>query len=111
MNRSIEWRLARAFLRCYSLLVFVSLINTSFGQLFGAFFIKGIDPAVAASNRAYAGGYILCGLVTAVLLWSFSDRIADKLTKSPEFQTFKLKLKSSRFRLTLALGLRDWFFW
>ena len=88
MNRSLEWRLARTFVRCYSLVLLMSFIQAAIGPIFG-FWITGFnrsglirDPSGEISNLGLwlaTISTLTAWLVAVVILWYYSDKIANKL--------------------------------
>ena len=80
MNQSLEWRLARTFVRCYSLVLFISLIQAIFGPFFSLFMTNYANsPEEMWKIRATAISGLCASLAVIVILWRYSDRIANKL--------------------------------
>jgi hypothetical protein len=87
MNQSLEWRLARTFVRCYSLVLLISFTQAIIGPMFG-FWMPGYttsgviwDRSIVPTLGIWLATISTLGvwLASIVILWFYSNRIADKL--------------------------------
>jgi hypothetical protein len=81
MNQSLEWRLARTFVRCYALVLIISLVQALFGPLFALLTTANYagGPDELWKIRAVGISSLVAWLAAVVILWFYSNRIADKL--------------------------------
>src|SRR5258708_38410803 len=80
MNQSLEWRLARTFVRCYSLVLAISLVQVFFGPIFALLATNSAtNPEDLWKVGAVAFSSLVAWLAVVLLLWRYSDRIANKL--------------------------------
>lgn len=87
MNQSLEWRLARTFVRCYALVLLVSFTQAIIGPIFGLWMPRLIGPgviwdqSVVSTLGVWLATIFTLGvwLASIVILWIFSDKAADRL--------------------------------
>jgi len=85
MNRSLEWRLARTFCRCYSLVLILSLVQASFGPLFALLMTSdGFGQREMWTLRVVLIFTLVAWLGAVAVLWFYSDKIADRLAGTGE---------------------------
>lgn len=104
MSQSLEWRLARTFVRCYSLVLLINFTHAIVGPLFGFRFV-----GYTSSGAIWDAGLLLATISTLgvwlasiVILWFFSDRIANKLTGTHDSVTENEQID---FPFDVAVGL------
>ena len=88
MSQSLEWRLARTFVRCYSLVLLIGFSQATIGPIFG-FWITGFNRSGLISPLIWGGSNLglwlatistlIAWLAAVVILWRYSNKIADKL--------------------------------
>jgi|SRR5215471_3197641 len=81
MNNSLEWRLARTFVRCYSLVLILNLVQAGFGPIF-ALIMSEWEGAELWKVRLVLISSLIVWLSAIAILWFYSDKIADKLAGS-----------------------------
>jgi hypothetical protein len=80
MNQSLEWRLARTFVRGCSLVLFISLIQALFGPIFALLATNyATNPEDLWKMRAVAISSLAAWLAAVIILWRYSNKVADKL--------------------------------
>lgn len=80
MNRSLEWRLARTFCRCYALVLILNLVQAGFGPLFGLLMTSDtFGQGEPWQLRVVLIFTLVVWLGAAMVLWFYSDKVADRL--------------------------------
>jgi hypothetical protein len=84
MNDSLEWRLARTFVRCYSLVLVLNLVQAGFGPLFTLIMVRDDygQGGELWQIRLVLISSLIVWLSAIAILWFYSDKIADKLAGS-----------------------------
>src|SRR5262245_47336301 len=90
MNQSLEWRLARTFVRCYSLVLLVNFTQAIIGPLFGFWMPEYFNSGLVWGKTFVPALAVWLATITAlgtwlaaiVILWRYSDRVADRLAGS-----------------------------
>jgi hypothetical protein len=104
MSQSLEWRLARTFVRCYSLVLLINFSHAIVGPMFGFRFV-----GYTSAGAIWDPGFLLATISTLgvwltsiVILWFFSDKIANKLTGTQDSTT---EGEQFDFPFDVAVGL------
>ena len=87
MNQSLEWRLARTFVRCYSLVLLINFTQAIIGPIFGrwmpGYTTSGViwDPTMVSNLGVWLAtiATLAVWLAAIVILWLYSNKVADKL--------------------------------
>jgi len=81
MNRSLEWRLARTFCRCYALVLILSLVQAGFGPLLALVMTKDTyGQGEPWKLRLVLISMLVVWLAAVIVLWFYSGKVADRLT-------------------------------
>jgi len=85
MNKPLEWRLARTFIRGYALVIFFSFIQELAGPLL-AFITRNYSEAFEDVwvMKVFLIISLIVPLVIMILLWRYSDKFANLLAGKPE---------------------------
>ena len=104
MSQSLEWRLAKTFVRCYSLVLLINFTHAIVGPMFGFRFVGYTsygaiwDPGLLLATISTLGVW----LASIVILWFFSDKIANKLTGTHDSTT---EVEQIDFPFDVTVGL------
>src|SRR5437773_6377936 len=88
MNQSLEWVLARTFVRCFSLVLLINFTQAIIGPMFGlwtpGYATSGViwDRSTVSTLGVWLATISTLGvwLAAIVILWLYSNKVADKLT-------------------------------
>lgn len=88
MDQLLEWRLARTLVRCYALLLLVTLTRAIFGPLLSLF--ANADSTTKPdlwTYRVAAAASVVSTSAAILILWSYSSKIATRLAGPSESVT------------------------
>ena len=92
MNRSLEWRLARTFVRCYALVLLMTFVQTVIGPILGLVLSESVSTRDWERSHSLQDlgppivtiTTLLVWLAVTATLWLYSGRIADRLAGTHE---------------------------